>query len=128
MSEFNSKLGLIKNARSPGSIFNSQHHDPSSSERSMNGSAGTISVVIPDSTVETAIPPNSVIRVCNTTGATAFIYIGEEGTVPGSIDALSSYAIPPNSAENFFCGISRDPSKSIVIKASVIGVQVIVQQ
>jgi hypothetical protein len=122
----NPKLGLFNNARSPGSIQNMEHHDPSGSQKSINGSPATVLSIIPDSTVKTPIHPYAVLRVVNTTGATAFFLACKDSDMPGALTALNALAIPPNSAEVFHCGASDEDLESIVCKASVIGVQVAV--
>ena len=122
MSQQFPKTGLTNNARSPGSIANAQHHDPSRAERDMGGSAGTPLAFFND-TVEHAIHPNAILRVFNTTAAVEFLYIGQE-PAPVTVDATNGFAVVPEFFENFYCGVSDDPQKSIVVKASSAAIQI----
>lgn len=118
-------LGL-KNARSPGSITNAQHHDKSLSERDISGSPGTVEEIISNAATAQTVPDFAVIRVANTTGVTQFLFIGEEADVPGGVPTIANgMAIPPGFYENIYLG-QLSSKKSIHIKASDNGVQVVV--
>lgn len=121
----NSRLGL-KTARSPGSIHNMQHHDQSGSEKSIKGFPGTIREVLADSTVLTALENYALIRVCNTSASTAFIWTGPADQAPMTVDVTNGFALPPNSCDVIYLGQSSDPKISMAVKASASAVQVVV--
>lgn len=118
----------LKTARSPSSVNNQQHHDKSLSERDINGSPGTIGKIISNANTLQSVPELSVLRVTNTTASTQFLFIGEEADAPAGAPVLAEgFALPPNSVENFYVGqlLSK---KSVHIKASDAGVQVVVAE
>jgi hypothetical protein len=121
----NSRLGL-KTSRSPGSITNMQHHDQSGSEKSFNGTAGTIRKIVAVSTTLEPLENFALLRVCNTAGALGYVWIGPADQVPGTVDATTGFALPANSVENFFVGQSSDPKISMAVKTSAASVQVAV--
>ena len=122
------KLGLKKGVRNPGSIVNIQHHDASGGQKNVSGSAAQLLSVIPTSTTATPLQDESVLRVVNTTASVAYIFIGREDQVPGTINAASSLALVPNSVEHFFVGESDLDSKSLVVKTSSATVQVTIMK
>jgi len=124
----NPKIGLNNHARSPGSIANAQHHDPSGSEKSINGSPATIKSVIATSTTLTPVSNFAVVRVVNTTGSTAFFWSGKMSDDPGVLSAANALALPPNSSEVFHCGASDDDKISMGVKTNVVGVQVVIME
>lgn len=117
MGEINNKIGLNKHARSPGSIDNSEHHDPSRAKRTIDGCAGQITSITNDAS-EHPVPDNSIIRVANDTGATIYLWIGNAGDSPGTPSASDSFAIPDGTVEKFYMGISPDSQKSKAYKLS----------
>lgn len=117
-------LGLRNQARSPGSIVNAQHHDLTGSQKSMNGSPATLNAIIADSTVLTSLEDFEILRVVNTTGATAFFWHGRRDQDPGALTAANAFALPAGHVEVFLCGATDDVMQSMACKASVSGVQV----
>ena len=120
------KTGLHGNARSPGSIANSQHHDPSRAERDISGSPATPLAIFND-VVEHALHPNAVLRVFNTAATVGFVYVGP-APAPVTVDATNGLALTPQFYENLYCGVSDDPKISIVVKASVATIQLVVMK
>jgi len=119
--EVNPKL---KNARSPGSIANQQHHDKSLSERDIAGSPGTVNRIIANAATAQPIADLAIIRVINTTGVMQFLFIGPLADAPGGAPTIATgIAIPPNFYENFYIG--KLEIGSVHIKASDNGVQVV---
>lgn len=125
-SDWKSPKGLKTNARSPGSIANAQHHDPSMAERDLAGSPGTPDIIVSDAATKRVVPNGAIIRVVNTDSSMQFLFIGKDGDVPaGAPDITDGIAIPPNFYENFYLGERKD-GESIFIKASDNAVQVII--
>ena len=120
--------GLRNSARSPGSIQNAEHYDPSGASKSANGSPATMLSVIPDSTVLTPVKDLQVIRVANTSGSTQYLWHGRIDLVPGTVNALSAMALAPNSVELMFCGVTDDDMKSVALKSSASSVQIVLMQ
>ena len=108
--------GLRNNARSPGSISNAQHHDPSGSEKSANGIPATIKTVVADSTVETSIEPFAILWVVNRNASAQFIYVGE-GPSP-VVSATTGMALPAGQGQLLHTGAPSDPALSMVLKSS----------
>ena len=127
MSE-NSNLNLKKTSRNPGSIANDEHNDAAGANRSANGDIICIDTIIQDSTVPTPVPERGTLRIANQANTWAFVYIGEEGSVPASLDATNSVAIAPNSSAMIFSGVSTSAMKSLMVKASATTVQVIIMK
>lgn len=124
MGETNKKLGLRNHARSPGSIANAEHHDPSRAHRGMDGIPGTYqeSKVTNDALVH-AVEDHTVLRVANDTGATVYVWVGAAEDVPGTVDATNGIAVLANSVEVIHCG-AIDAMSSVAYKASA-GIQII---
>lgn len=120
------KLTRLRESSSPTVIQNAQHHDTSLGHRAIDGSPGTPELIIPDSTVLTAVEDYKVIRVTNTTGALAFLYIGTAADDPGALSITNAIALEPNKAEHFFLGKFEDDSESVHVKASAASVQIVV--
>lgn len=110
--------GLRKNARSPGSIQNAQHHDPSGAERSLNGTPATINKVIATSTTKEPLEPYAILWVVNRNTATQYIFVGKDEDVPVTVDASNGMALPPNYGILLHCGESNDNKQSIAVKSS----------
>ena len=120
-----SNLGLRNNVRSPGSIDNAEHNDPSGSKKTSAGSAASIKSIVPDSTVKTVVGDFAELRVCNTTASVKFLYIGDDSACPvGAPTITTGLALAPNSVEILHGGQASDGTKSIVIKSDSSGVQV----
>lgn len=128
----NSNLNLKRTSRNPSSIANDQHNDASGAERSANGDILCIDRIISAANATAAagtpVPERGTLRIANTANAWAFVYIGEEGSVPGSLDITNSMAVAPNSSAMLFSGVSTDDKKSLMIKVSAGTVQVIVMK
>ena len=116
MSNVAKKLGLSKGARSPGSISNVQHHDASGACKELGGIPGTIKEIFND-TAEHAIGAHCTIRVHNP-GGVAYIWIGDSGEAPGTVDANTGFAIPAGAVELFHCGVPSAANKSVAFKCS----------
>lgn len=116
----------LKEARSPGSIVNSQHHDASLAGRHAAGSPGTVEKIISNAATAQPIKDYCVIRVLNVNAATQFLFIGAEADVPvGAPTIATGIAIPSNAYENFYIG-KLEGNESIFIKASSNDIQVVV--
>ena len=120
----NKNLGLKNHSSSLGSIANMEHHDPSGSQKNLDGSPATPKNIYFDA-LEHVVEDYAVLRVANTTSAFIYLWVGEAGSAPGTIDATTAIAIAPNFTECIFCGKSDDVQKSIAFKASAAGLQVI---
>lgn len=126
MGTINNKIGLKKHARSPGSIDNAEHHDPSRAKRVIKGSASNITSITNDAS-EHAVPDNSIIRVANDTGGTVYVWVGDAGSAPGTVDSTNGIAIPNGTVENLFMGVSEDSQVSQAYKLSA-AAQVVVSE
>ena len=130
MSTSNSKIGLKKHARSPGSIINAEHHDPTGAGKGTQGYLGTIKLDIAGNpciftdTVVHAVDNYAILKVANTTGAFTYLWIGDFGDEPATPGITNAFAIPPNSTELIFVGASDIASKAF--KSSSAALQVIV--
>lgn len=131
MSE-NSNLNLKRTSRNPSSIANDEHNDAAGAGRSANGDILCIDRIIPaaeaTATGGAPVPDRGTLRIANTTNAWAFVYIGEEGSVPASLDITNSMAVAPNSSSMLFSGVSSNAMKSLMVKVSAGTVQVIVMK
>jgi len=122
----NKKQGLSGNARSPGSITNAQFHDASNSEKNLDGSPGVIGSVVATSTTTTNVKDYAMVRVTNTTGATAFFWAGKVSDAPATPTVTDSFAMPAGHVELFHLGASDDDMVSMAVKASAAGVQIVI--
>lgn len=114
------------NSSSPSSIQNAEHYDRAQAKRVMDGTPGTPSEIVADSTTEQPVPQISILRVTNTNAAVQFLFVGKESDVPGGApDITEGYALPPNSVTHVFIG-KREDGESDFIKSSSSDVQVIV--
>ncbi len=131
MSE-NSNLNLKRTSRNPSSIANDEHNDAAGAGRSANGDILCIQRVIPaaeaTAAAGTPVPERGTLRIANTAAAWAFVYIGEEGTVPATLDITNSMAVAPNSSTMLYSGVSTDAKKSLVLRVSAATVQAIVMK
>lgn len=114
----NPKLGLKNNARSPASIANAEHHDPSGSQKSANGIPATIKQVIATSTTETPLEDFAMLWVVNRDTSVQYIFVGKDSDVPGTVDATNGMAIPPETGILLNCGASNDDMQSMAVKTS----------
>jgi len=117
-------VGIRNHASSPSSIANMEHHDPSGSQKNLDGSAATVKAIHSDA-VEHTIEDFAVLRVANTTNAVAYLWVGEAGSSPGAPAITNAIAIMPETSEMIFCGAFDDSQKSVAFKASIAGLQVI---
>jgi hypothetical protein len=118
------KLGISSKVRNPGSIANDQHVDTAKAQKNIQGT-GVIDKIIAPSSTATPVPNDAVIRVCNTSGSIQYVYVGPENTVPGTVDATNSFALPAGSVDHIFCGQADDDKYSIMVKTSANSVQVV---
>lgn len=115
----NPNQGLRKNARSPGSITNAQHHDPSGAEKSLNGIPATIKQVVATSTTKTPLEQFALLWVVNRDlAAVQYIFVGKDSDVPATVDATNGMAIPPGEGLLLHCGASDDDMQSMAVKTS----------
>ena len=112
------RLGLKNGIRNPASIANAQHHDASNGQKKISASPSQIKKVISPSTTATVVDEDSLIRAYNNNAAVAFLWVGQEDQVPGTVDATNGVPVAPNSAENFLVGFSADEQKSLMVKTS----------
>lgn len=126
----NSNLNLKKTSRNPSSIANDEHNDAAGAGRSANGDILCIDRVIPaaEAVVAANVPERGTLRIANTANAWAYVYVGEEGTAPGSLDITNAMAVAPNATTMLFTGVSTSDMKSLQIKVSAATVQVIVMK
>lgn len=119
--------GLKRNARSPGSIDNAQHHDVTGAQKNIDGLPGTWHRILADSTNLEAVWDFAMIIVTNTDTVAQFIWIGREDQVPvGAIDITNGLALPAGNSTPIHLGASDLDGKSIAIKTSSALVQVVV--
>lgn len=121
-----SRLGLRGSARSPGSIPNIEHNDPSGAQKNISGTGGVISSVIATSTTVTPVGDGAMLRVVNTSASVQFIWVGKESLAPGTVTIANGMALPPNSVDLFFSDISDDDKDAMVVKTSNSAVQVVI--
>lgn len=108
--------GLLKNARSPGSIVNAEHHDPSGSQKSANGIPATIKTIVADSSVKTSLEPFAMLWVVNRDTSVHYIFVGKDNVVPSPVTASNGMAIPPGAGVLLNCGVSEDDMQSMAMK------------
>jgi hypothetical protein len=128
----NANLNLKRTSRNPSSIANDEHNDASGAGRSANGDILCIDrIILAADAIAAAgapIPERGTLRIANTSASWQFVYIGEEGTVPGTLDITNSMAVAPNSSMMLFSGVSTSDMKSLMIRVSAGTVQVIVMK
>lgn len=128
----NPNLNLKRTSRNPSSIANDEHNDAAGAGRSANGDILCIDRIIPSAEATAAtgspVPERGTLRIANQAAAWAFVYIGEEDTVPATLDATNSMAVAPNSSTMLYSGVSTTDMKSLVIRVSAATVQVIVMK
>ena len=122
----NPKQGLMKNARSPGSIVNAEHHDPSGAARSTEGVPATIKEVVATSTTKKTIEPYALLWVVNGHASIQYIYVGKDSSVPATVDASNGMALPAGQGILLHCGASDDDKESMAVKTSNAAVHVTV--
>ena len=129
MNKFKGVERVIKNASSPGTIANTEHHDKSGSQKNLNGTPGTVKEIIADSTAITPVDPGCVVRVTNTTGSTQFLFVGLNSEAPAGVPTIAdSLALPPNHTEHLYIGLTVAPNEGTVLKSSSSSVQLIVME
>lgn len=123
-------LNLKGKARNPGSIANDEHNDAAGANRSANGDILAIDKVIPsaEATAGSPVPERGTLRIANTTASWQYVYVGDEDTVPATLDITNSMAVAPNSSSMLFTGTSSSDMKSLKVKVSNASVQVIIMQ
>lgn len=114
----NPNQGLRKNARSPGSISNAQHHDPSGAEKSLNGIPATIQQVVATSTTKTPLEQFALLWVVNRDTAVQYIFVGKDSDVPLTVSATNGMALPAGEGVLLHCGASDDDLQSMAVKSS----------
>lgn len=128
----NLNLNLKSRARNPGSIANDEHNDASGAQRSADGDILCIERIIPAAEHNAAagadVPQRGTLRLANTAGTWAFVYIGEQDSVPGTLDITTAMALAPNSSLMLYTGISTSDMLSLKIRTSAATVQVIVMK
>lgn len=130
MSTPNANYGQKGTASSPSAIANSQHHYPTTSQKTVAGSPIAIDTVVATSTTLTPVSNFALVRVVNRSNAVAYFWAGAENdpTASVAISAANGVALPPNSVETFCCPASSDPQKSICVKASDVQVHLVVMK
>lgn len=127
-----SNLNLKNTARNPGSIANDEHNDSAGANRSANGDILCIDRIVPTAEHTAAagadVPERGTLRIANTTASWQFIFVGEQDIVPATMDATTSMAVAPNSSNMLFTGVSNDLQKSLKLRTSAAGVQVIIMK
>lgn len=121
------QTNLRKAARNPSSIANDQNNDASGVGRSTNGEIIAIDEIIANSALAAGIdvPERGSLRVCNTSGAIQFLWIGDHDQVPGGAPTIANgIALPPNHVAMLFTGNPSSDMKSLKIKTSNTAVQV----
>lgn len=113
----NKNQGLAKNARSPGSIVNAEHHDPSGSSKSANGVPATIKQVVADSSVETPLENFAMLWVVNRDTSPHYIFVGKHSDVPATVSASNGMCIPAGAGIQLNCGASSDDMQSMAVKS-----------
>lgn len=117
-------LGLKQNARNPSAIANMEFNDGAKAQKCLIGTAGDVESIIADSTAQTIIGDEAVLRIANTSAAVAYVFVGKASLVPGTLDITTALAVMPNTSEVFFCGVSDDEKDSMVVKSSAAAVQI----
>ena len=124
MSATSKIKGLKKNARSPGSIHNAEHHDPTGSSKGIDGTPLNIEDIITPTTEE-PIENCAIVRVYNADAGVQYIWSGQITAAPGTVDATTGIALAPGSSEVCYLGFSDDDQESLGIKTSDAAVQVV---
>lgn len=128
----NPNLNLKKRSRNPSSIANDQHNDISGTSRSANGDIHAIERIVPSAEHTAAagadVPERGTVRVANTTAAWQYVSITDDNAVPGTVDATTGMAIAPNSSTMLFTGLASSDMRSLKLRTSAAGVQVIVMK
>lgn len=125
----NQQTNLRKASRNPSSIANDQHNDASGVSRSTNGEIIAVESIIADSSAAGGadVPERGTLRVCNTSGALQFLWIGDHDAVPGSAPTIANgIALPPNHVAMLFTGLASNDQKSLRIRSSNAAVQVVI--
>ena len=122
----NQQTNLRKAARNPSSIANDQHNDASGVSRSTMGEIIALESIVADSSVASGVdvPERGTLRVCNTSGSTQFLWIGDHDSVPGSVTITNGIALPPNHVAMMFTGLASSDQKSLKVRSSNAAVQV----
>jgi len=123
-------LNLKNKARNPGSIANDEHNDAAGANRSANGDILAIDRIIPasEAIVAANVPERGTLRIANTTSSWQFLFIGDQDQAPGTLTIANSMAVAPNSSSMLFTGLASSDMKSLIVKVSDAGVQVIIMQ
>jgi hypothetical protein len=128
----NSNLALKKSVRNPSSIANDQNHDNTGTSRSVNGDAHAIERIVPSaehtSATGASVPEKGTLRIANTTANWQFVSITDHDAVPGTVDITTGMAIAPNSSTMIFTGVASSDVKSLKLRTSNTGVQVIIMK
>jgi hypothetical protein len=121
-NKYSDKPGHKNGAKSPSGIDNAEHHDLSGSKKVMALCAGTIDSISANSAVENAVQPRQIVRFFNTTGGTAFVWTGEAGSAPVTVDVTNGLAI--GAGQELILAMGELVSgKSTAFKTSAAGVQ-----
>lgn len=127
MAKFKYIPGVRKESSSPGTIVNKQNHDRSGSQKTLEGTGGTIKEIIADSSVITPVEAGCVLRVVNTDAATQFLFVGLRSEAPGVAPTIANgIALPPDCKEHVFIGFTAAANEGTVIRSSSSNVQVTV--
>lgn len=130
MSE-NLNLNLKQKSRNPSSMANDEHNDASGAQRSGNGDIVAVERIVPaaEATVAVNVPQRGTLRVANTAGTWAYLYVGDAVNLPpGAPDITNGVAIPPNSATMIYTGIPSSAMQSLQAKASAGTLQIVIMQ
>lgn len=117
--------GLNKHAGSPSSIVNREHNDTAGAKKTLDGT-GRLKQVLGDTTTKVPVEEQSTLRVVNDSGSTAYIWLGQDGDEPATVDATNGFALPNGHVEHLYAGSADDPKKGLVVKSSSASVQVVV--
>ena len=107
-----------KKVASPGSIANREHLDGPGCGKETDGSARPIGFIADPTLDGNVLEDDSVLRVANTTGALAFIWIGPASLAPVAVDATNGLAMPADHVERFYVGLAADVKDRHVVKTS----------
>ena len=128
----NQNLNLKRTSRNPSSIVNDQHNDASGTSRSANGDIHAVERIIPSAehiaVAGANVPERGSVRIANTTGTWQYVSITDHDVVPATVDITTGMAIAPNSALMIFTGIASSEMKSLKLRTSDAGVQVIIMR
>lgn len=123
------QTNLRRAARNPSSIANDQNNDDSGVSRSTNGEIIAVESIVADSSLAAGVdvPERGSLRVCNTSGSTQFLWVGDHDLVPvGAPTITNGIALPPNHATMLFTGRPSSDKKSIRVKSSSALVQIVI--